>query len=57
MNELAMAFDKMKIDTKGRESFCLIGEKATVSVNPDGTLITVYPTSTKRAKRLKGDTS
>lgn len=28
-----------------------------VSVNPDGTLITVYPTSTKRAKRLKGDTS
>ena len=52
-----LQISKMKIDTKGRESFCLIGEKATVSVNPDGTLITVYPTSTKRAKRLKGDTS
>lgn len=44
---------KMKADEKGRLSQKYIGEKATVSINPDtGVVIQVNPTSTKYAKRL-----
>lgn len=53
----------MKIETKvgndGQDytvrSIKLIGEKSTVTINPDdGTLVTVYPTGSKELKKLKG---
>lgn len=48
--------DKIKIDEKGRKSMNYIGEFATVSINPDtGMIITVWKTSSKRVKKLKGD--
>lgn len=48
--------DKIKIDEQGRKSIKFIGEKATVSINPDtGTIITVWKTSSNRVKKLKGD--
>ncbi|ABB15024.1 hypothetical protein [Carboxydothermus hydrogenoformans] len=45
---------KIKVDDEGRKSKKYVGEKATVTVNPDtGTVIQVNPTSSKYAKRLK----
>lgn len=45
--------DKIKVDELLRRSQKYVGEKATVSVNPDtGVLIQVNPTSSKRAKSL-----
>ncbi|ARN84933.1 hypothetical protein GQ61_06140 [Candidatus Nucleicultrix amoebiphila FS5] len=42
------------VDKLGRKSQKFIGEKATVAINPDtGKIISVYPTSTKLAERLK----
>lgn len=44
---------KIKVDKNGW-SQKIIGEHATIAINPgDGTLITVHPTSTKRAAKLK----
>ena len=44
----------VKYDSAGRPSITLIGERATVSINPEsGIIATVYPTHTKTAKRLK----
>lgn len=44
----------VKYDAAGRPSVTLIGEKATVSINPQtGMIATVYPTHSKTAKRLK----
>lgn len=46
---------KIKIDGKGRKSLELTGEKARVQINPDdGGLITVWRTSEKLQRRLKG---
>lgn len=51
-----LKIDKIKIDEQGRKSIKYIGEKATVSINPDtGTIITVWKTSSNRVKKLKGD--
>lgn len=45
---------KIKTDQEGRPSQKYVGEKATVSINPEtGVIIQVNPTSTKYAKRLK----
>ena len=44
----------VKYDDQGRPSFVIVGEKATVSINPDtGKLTTTYPTHTKTAQKLK----
>ena len=44
----------IKADDKGRRSKQYIGEKATAAVNPDdGSIASAWPTSTKRAKKLK----
>ena len=44
----------VKYDDMGRPSFQVIGEKATVAINPDtGKLISTWPTHTKTAKKLK----
>ena len=44
----------IKVDDKGRRSKQYIGEKATAAVNPDdGSIASAWPTSTKRAKKLK----
>ena len=44
----------VKYDNQGRPSFTVVGEKATVSINPDtGKLTTTYPTHTKTAQKLK----
>jgi len=44
----------VKVDSQCRPNQKLIGEKATVSVNPiTGKAVTVHPTSSKLAKRLK----
>ena len=45
---------KIKTDSKGRKSIQYIGEKATVAINPDtGNIVTIWPTSTKKAEKLK----
>lgn len=45
---------KIKIDKQGRKSVKYIGEKATVTLNPDtGNITTTYATSSNRARRLK----
>lgn len=45
---------KIKIDGQGRQSKQYIGEKATAAVNPDnGNIVSTWPTSTKRAAKLK----
>jgi len=42
-----------KVDSLGRQSQTIVGSKATVVVNPEtGKVVTIYPTSTKRAERL-----
>lgn len=47
---------KIKVDSKGRKSLELTGEKARVQINPDdGSLITVWKTSEKLKHRLKGE--
>lgn len=47
---------KIKIDGQGRKSKTYIGEKATVAINPDtGVIVTTYPTSSSRVRRLKGE--
>lgn len=44
----------IKVDDKGRRSKQYIGDKATAAVNPDdGSIASAWPTSTKRAKKLK----
>lgn len=43
----------IKYDTPGRPSFVVIGEKATISINPKtGKITTTYPTHTKTAQKL-----
>lgn len=43
----------VKYDEQGRPSFTVIGEKATIAINPDtGTITTAYPTHSKTAKKL-----
>lgn len=45
---------KIRIDKKGKSSQRLTGEELTICVNnKDGTLITVWKTNTKKAKKLK----
>lgn len=47
-------FGKLRTDSRGKSSLKIIGEKATVVINPDdGTLVTVYATSTNKAEKLK----
>lgn len=42
-----------KVDSLGRQSQKIIGEKATIVANPEtGRIVTVYPTSTKTAEKL-----
>lgn len=42
-----------KVDSLGRQSQKIVGEKATAVVNPEtGKIVTVYPTSTKTAEKL-----
>ncbi len=44
----------VKLDKEGRPSFKVVGEKATMYVNPDtGVVTTTHPTHTKTAERLK----
>jgi len=44
----------VKTDSLGRESQRLVGEKATMAINPStNKIVSVNPTSTKRAKKLK----
>ncbi len=44
----------VRYDDQGRPSFAVVGEKATVSINPDtGKLTTTYPTHTKTVQKLK----
>ncbi len=48
--------DKIKIDDEGRKSVRIIGEHATVSINPDnGNLITVWRTGSRTIEKIKGD--
>lgn len=48
--------DKIKIDYEGRKSVRIIGEHATVSINPDnGNLITVWRTGSRTIEKIKGD--
>ncbi|EMQ2879006.1 hypothetical protein V9N52_004371, partial [Vibrio navarrensis] len=45
---------EVKYDSQGRPSEKFIGENATVAVNPEtGKIVTVHPTSSKLAERLK----
>jgi hypothetical protein len=45
---------EVKYDSQGRPSEKFIGEKATVAVNPEtGKVVTVHPTGSKLAERLK----
>lgn len=45
---------KIKVDKQGRKSVKYIGEKATVTINPDtGNITTTYATSSNRVRRLK----
>lgn len=51
-----LKIDKIKIDENGRKSIKYIGEFATISINSDTVIIiTVWKTSSKRVKKLKGD--
>ncbi len=44
----------VKYDSQGRPSEKFIGEKATVAINPEtGKVVTVHPTGSKLAERLK----
>ena len=44
----------IKTDDDGRRSFCIIGSKATVYINPDsGQIATTHKTHSKTAKKLK----
>lgn len=44
----------VKYGDQGRPSFAVVGEKATVSINPDtGKLTTTYPTHSKTVQKLK----
>lgn len=46
---------EIKYDADGRPSFKIIGQKATISINPQtGVITTVYPTHTKTANKLTG---
>jgi hypothetical protein len=45
----------VKVDSLGRPSQRYIGGKAEVAVNPEtGRIVSVNPTSTKKAERLSG---
>lgn len=49
---------KIRIDNEGKPSETYTGEKVTVTVNPEtGGLVTTYKTSSKRAKKLKGESN
>lgn len=49
-----LEYGKIKIDSKGRRSFSVVGEKVTIYVNPDtGKIATTHPTSSNKAKKLK----
>lgn len=51
-----LKIDKIKVDDQGRKSLKVVGEYATVSINPDsGIIITVWKTSSNRVRKLKGD--
>lgn len=51
-----LKIDKIKIDEEGRKSIKIIGERTTVSINPDnGNLITVWKTGNRTVKKIKGD--
>lgn len=46
---------EIKTDTLGRRSFVVVGEKTTVTINPDtGVITTTHKTHSKLAKKLKG---
>ena len=46
--------DKIKTDKEGKKSIKIIGEKTTISINPDSnTLITVYKTGERIRKKYK----
>jgi RHS repeat-associated protein len=46
----------VKIDSLGRPSQTLVGRSATVVVNPQtGQIVTLYPTSSRRARKLLGE--
>ena len=48
-----LAIKPTKYDTTGRPSFAVIGEKATITINPEtGKISTTYPTHTKTAQKL-----
>lgn len=50
-----LKYDKIKYDKEGRPSLNIIGEKVTVSINPEtGNLITWHRTHKKISERLKG---
>ena len=45
---------KIKFDEQGRPSYQLIGEEATVAVNPEtGVVTSIWPTRTQKARKLK----
>lgn len=47
--------DKIKTDKNGRKSVKIVGEKATISINPENnTLITVYKTGKRIRNKYKG---
>lgn len=53
--EKPLKIGEVKVDEKGRPSFAVVGEKATLYVNPDtGVVTTTHPTHSKTAKKLKG---
>lgn len=44
----------MKVDSLGRPSQRIIGEKAEIAINPEiGKVVSINPTSSKKAARLK----
>ncbi|MGL9794410.1 NAD(+)-arginine ADP-ribosyltransferase EFV [Enterococcus sp. DIV1283b] len=48
--------DSVKYDNQGRPSKKYIGDYATIAINPDdGRIITVYPTSRKRRKKIRSE--
>jgi hypothetical protein len=54
--EAALKTTAVKTDSLGRPSYKAIGEKATVVINPaTKKIVTVHPTSTKVAEKLKKD--
>lgn len=53
--EQPLQIGEIKYDADGRPSFKIIGQKATISMNPQtGVITTVYPTHTKTANKLLG---